>query len=109
MNKFHNENRNLTMGGSLSCVAKLETDKYLILNCKHCGESTQYTPMYGKFGYSINCNQCGRNTSMKLPCPQCESKSTKVTKRKETCTLNCMGCEFESRFIKEYKLTLTPI
>jgi translation initiation factor 2 beta subunit (eIF-2beta)/eIF-5 len=36
---------------------------------------------------------------MKLPCPQCMSKNTKVTKRKETYTLNCADCGFEKQII----------
>jgi hypothetical protein len=80
-------------------VVALAPDQHPILSCKYCGESTQYTPMYGKFGYYINCNQCSKNTSMKLPCPQCMSKNTKVTKRKETYTLNCVDCGFEKQII----------
>jgi Zn finger protein HypA/HybF involved in hydrogenase expression len=80
-------------------VVALTPDQHPILSCKHCGESAQYTPMYGKFGYYINCNQCSKNTSMKLPCPQCQSKNTKVTKRKETYTLNCVDCGFEKQII----------
>ncbi|RTR40559.1 nuclease [Shewanella canadensis] len=66
------------------------TQSYLC--CKHCGESTNYAPMYGKFGYYIKCNQCTKNTPMKQACPQCQSKNTKVQKRKETYTLNCQDC-----------------
>ncbi|MGI2145985.1 nuclease-related domain-containing protein [Shewanella frigidimarina] len=80
-------------------VVALAPDQQPIISCKHCGESTQYTPMYGKFGYYINCNQCSKNTPMKQPCPQCMSKNTKVTKRKETYTLNCVDCGFEKRII----------
>ena len=69
------------------------------LSCKHCGESTNYTPMYGKFGYYINCNQCTKNTSMKQACPMCQSKNTKVTKRKETYTLHCQECSLENQLI----------
>jgi Zn finger protein HypA/HybF involved in hydrogenase expression len=83
----------------LAPVATLAPEQHPTLSCKHCGESTQYTPMYGKFGYYINCNQCSKNTSMKLPCPQCKSKNTKVTKRKETYTLNCVDCGFEKQII----------
>jgi hypothetical protein len=82
-----------------AAVVALAPGQQPIISCKHCGESTQYTPMYGKFGYYINCNQCSKNTSMKLPCPLCMSKNTKVTKRKETYTLNCVDCEFENRLI----------
>lgn len=80
-------------------VVALAPEQHPTLSCKHCGESTQYTPMYGKFGYYINCNQCSKNTSMKLTCPQCMSKNTKVTKRKETYTLNCVDCGFEKQII----------
>ena len=80
-------------------VATLAPEQHPILSCKHCGESTQYTPMYGKFGYYINCNQCSKNTAMKQACPHCMSRNTKVTKRKETYTLNCVDCGFEKRII----------
>ncbi|WP_299790615.1 nuclease-related domain-containing protein [uncultured Shewanella sp.] len=62
------------------------------LHCKHCGESNNYTPMYGKFGYYIKCNTCTKNTPMKQACPQCQSKNTKVQKRRETYTLKCQEC-----------------
>lgn len=84
---------------TLTPVATLASEQHPILSCKHCGESTQYTPMYGKFGYYINCNQCSKNTPMKQACPQCMNKNTKVTKRKETYTLNCVDCGFEKRII----------
>ncbi|WP_392342783.1 nuclease-related domain-containing protein [uncultured Shewanella sp.] len=80
-------------------VVALAPEQHPILSCKYCGESTQYTPMFGKFGYYINCNQCSKNTAMKQPCPQCQSKNTKVTKRKETYTLNCQECGCEQRVI----------
>ncbi|RPA35255.1 nuclease-related domain-containing protein [Shewanella frigidimarina] len=83
----------------LAPVATLAPEQHPILSCKHCGESAQYTPMYGKFGYYINCNQCSKNTPMKQACPQCMSKNTKVTKRKETYTLNCADCGFEKQII----------
>ena len=69
------------------------------LRCKHCGEPTNYTPMPGKFGYYIKCNQCTKNTPMKQACPQCKSKNTKVQKRKETYTLNCQECGSEQRVL----------
>ncbi|MCG9732270.1 NERD domain-containing protein [Shewanella sp. Isolate13] len=77
-------------------VAHTETEKtqaiQIALRCKHCGESTNYTPMYGKFGYYIHCKQCTKNTPMKQTCPQCSSKNTRVKKSKETYTLNCQEC-----------------
>ncbi|QFU24577.1 NERD domain-containing protein [Shewanella eurypsychrophilus] len=62
------------------------------ISCKHCGESNNTTPMYGKFGYFVKCNICTKNTPMKQACVKCGSKSTKVQKRKETYTLNCQDC-----------------
>jgi hypothetical protein len=69
------------------------------LSCKHCGESTHYSPMYGKYGYYITCKQCSKNTPMKQACPQCHSPKTKVSKRKETYTLNCQDCSCENQLI----------
>ncbi|MDO6777437.1 NERD domain-containing protein [Shewanella sp. 3_MG-2023] len=69
------------------------------LSCKHCGESSNITPMYGKYGYYINCNQCTKNTPMKQACPQCHSKNTKVTKRRETYTLHCQDCGLNQQIV----------
>ena len=69
------------------------------LSCKHCGESTNYIPMYGKFGYYIKCNQCTKNTPMKQACPMCHSKNTKVQKRKETYSLNCQDCSYSQQIV----------
>lgn len=84
-------------------VAHTETEKsqtiQIVLRCKHCGESTNYTPMYGKFGYYINCQKCTKNTPMKQACPQCSSKNTRVKKSKETYTLNCQECGCGQRVI----------
>ncbi|WMB72440.1 NERD domain-containing protein [Shewanella oncorhynchi] len=70
-----------------------------ILSCKHCGESTNYTPMYGKFGYYIKCNQCTKNTPMKQTCPQCQSKNIKIQKRSLNYTLTCQDCSHSSQVI----------
>uniref|UniRef100_UPI0039AEF79C nuclease-related domain-containing protein n=1 Tax=Shewanella baltica TaxID=62322 RepID=UPI0039AEF79C len=78
-------------------IAQLTTNS--MLRCKHCGESTNYTPMYGKFGYYIKCNQCTKNTPMKQTCPQCKSTQTKITKAKETYTLHCNDCDNYYRVI----------
>lgn len=69
------------------------------LSCKHCGESTNYTPMYGKFGYYIKCNQCTKNTPMKQACPQCQSKNIKIQKRSQSYTLTCQDCSHSSQVI----------
>lgn len=66
--------------------------KTSLLACKKCGEQSNYSPMYGRYGYFIKCNKCETNTAMKMPCPACSSTETKVTKRKETYTLHCQQC-----------------
>ena len=78
-------------------IAQLTTNS--MLRCKHCGESTNYTPMYGKFGYYIKCNQCTKNTPMKQACPQCQSKNIKIQKRNQSYTLNCQDCSHSSQVI----------
>ncbi|GIU12521.1 nuclease-related domain-containing protein [Shewanella sp. MBTL60-007] len=84
-------------------VAHTETEKtqtiQIVLRCKHCGESTNYTPMYGKFGYYIHCQKCTKNTPMKQACPQCCSKNTRVQKRQENYTLNCQDCGCGQRVV----------
>jgi len=64
-----------------------------VLQCKSCGEKSDYTAQYGRYGYFIKCNKCETNTAMKMPCVSCASKNTKVTKKKEAYTLNCSDCE----------------
>ncbi|QYJ78411.1 nuclease-related domain-containing protein [Shewanella acanthi] len=70
-----------------------------ILSCKYCGESTNYTPMYGKFGYYIKCNVCTKNTPMKQACPQCQSKNIKIQKRNQHYTLTCQDCSHSALII----------
>jgi hypothetical protein len=70
---------------------KMSPEKSL-LQCKKCGNSEGLIPNYGRYGYYINCEKCDTNTSMKMPCPQCHSKKTKVSKRKESYTLCCDDC-----------------
>lgn len=54
-----------------------------VLQCKSCGEKSDYSAQYGRFGYFIKCNKCEMNTTMKMHCASCGSKNTKVTKRKK--------------------------
>ena len=63
-----------------------------ILKCKKCNESSNYTAQHGRYGYFINCNECKTNTSMKIECINCHSKNTKITKKKDIYTLNCLDC-----------------
>ncbi|MBW3526100.1 NERD domain-containing protein [Shewanella sp. NKUCC05_KAH] len=76
-----------------------QSTTHSILSCKHCGESTNYTPMYGKFGYYIKCNQCTKNTPMKQTCPMCQSKNIKIRKRSQSYALTCQDCSHSSQVI----------
>ena len=64
-----------------------------ILQCKSCGEKSDYSAQHGRYGYFIKCNKCGTNTAMKMPCVSCNSKNTKVNKKKEIYTLVCGDCD----------------
>ena len=70
-----------------------------ILKCKKCNESSNYTAQHGRYGYFINCNECKTNTSMKIECINCHSKNTKITKKKDIYTLNCLDCSNQFRLI----------
>jgi len=70
-----------------------------ILQCKSCGEKSDYSAQHGRYGYFIKCNKCETNTAMKMPCVSCGNKDTKVSKSKETYSLNCLGCDGNYRLI----------
>tara|TARA_R110001583_G_scaffold78817_1_gene213433 strand:- start:2617 stop:3549 length:933 start_codon:yes stop_codon:yes gene_type:complete len=72
---------------------KIKTSTGVVLQCKSCGEKSNYSTQHGRYGYFIKCNKCETNTAMKIPCGSCGSKNTKVSKKKETYTLNCGDCE----------------
>lgn len=63
-----------------------------ILKCKKCNEESNYTIKNGRYGYFINCNECNTNTAMKMPCADCKSKNTKVSKKKKLFSLFCNEC-----------------
>ncbi|PHR84516.1 MAG: nuclease [Colwellia sp.] len=73
-------------------LEKVKTNN-TVLKCKKCNEASNYTAQNGRYGYFINCNECNTNTPMKMPCNQCHSKNTKVSKKKEKYTLNCSDCD----------------
>lgn len=66
--------------------------KTWVLACRGCSETEGLTGKYGRHGYYVTCSACSKNTSMKSPCPQCEGKSTRVSKRKSLYTLSCSDC-----------------
>lgn len=65
------------------------------LTCKNCNENKLLTPLSGRYGYFVKCQVCEANTPLKMPCGNCNSKKTKVSKRKEVYTLKCVECEQE--------------
>lgn len=72
---------------------KVKPNVGTILQCKSCGEESDYSAQHGRYGYFIKCNKCEANTAMKMPCVNCNSKNTKVSKKKDTYTLICGDCE----------------
>jgi hypothetical protein len=69
------------------------------LVCKNCKEATLLTPMHGRYGYFVKCKVCEINTPLKKPCKSCNSKQTKVNKRKDTYILKCSDCEGEEQLL----------
>ncbi|WP_434339582.1 nuclease-related domain-containing protein [Motilimonas cestriensis] len=63
------------------------------VKCKKCGATSQLTAAYGKYGYYVICGVCETNTAMKMPCPACNSKNTKVAKKRDDYSVNCSDCE----------------
>jgi transcription elongation factor Elf1 len=78
---------------------KTEATTGSILQCKSCGEKSDYSAQHGRYGYFIKCNKCETNTSMKIPCVSCGSKNTKVSKKKKIYTLSCSDCEQKTLLI----------
>ena len=78
---------------------KFEASANNILKCKSCGEQSDYSAQYGRYGYFIKCNKCETNTAMKMPCVSCGSKDTKISKKEETYSLNCLNCNLNQRII----------
>ena len=72
--------------------------KTINLCCSKCQATKQLVPSHGKYGYYLKCQQCSGNTAMKQPCPHCNSKQTKVSKRKDDYNLNCSDCEQSTKY-----------
>ncbi|EIF42794.1 NERD domain-containing protein [gamma proteobacterium BDW918] len=65
------------------------------VRCKKCSATAGLTGAYGKYGYYVTCGGCGTNTSLKGPCPKCQSAKTKVAKSGSAYTRTCQDCNFE--------------
>lgn len=76
-------------------VESVVEKKTRTLVCKNCNENKLLTPLSGRYGYFVKCGVCEVNTPLKMPCRICNSKKTKVSKRKELYTLKCLDCEQE--------------
>lgn len=74
-------------------------DVKAILVCKNCGMAKDCIPKSGKYGYYIHCNECNKNTPMRMPCIQCKSKNTKVFKRENNYNLQCIECGYQNKLI----------
>ncbi|WP_411744380.1 nuclease-related domain-containing protein [Reinekea sp.] len=72
----------------------------LTFSCKKCGEQHNLTGKWGKFGYYAQCNSCETNTSLKIPCPNCQSDNVKNRKEKNKFYLICLACN-EERLVHE--------
>ena len=59
--------------------------------CKSCQSTDDLIACSGRYGYFLQC-KCGTNTSMKKPCPNCESKNTKVKKNGDDYSMICHSC-----------------
>ena len=66
--------------------------KNIVMMCAKCSTTNQLEAKPGKFGYYVKCNSCDSNTPLKRPCPKCQSKKTKVSKKKDSYTLICQDC-----------------
>jgi len=83
----------------VAAVAASGSVETLQLTCKKCGLGPKLTASYGKYGYYTVCDNCSGNTSMKQSCPSCKSKKTKVSKKRESYTLNCQECEVSTALV----------
>lgn len=59
------------------------------LCCKKCGSERELTALYGQYGYYVKCGICGTNTAMKIACPACGSRKTRVRKEGNKYWLQC--------------------
>lgn len=74
-------------------IEKPANAKVISISCSKCNEANQLAAKAGKFGYYFKCGACTANTSMKVSCPSCQNKKTKVSKKKETYKLICEACD----------------
>tara|TARA_B100000424_G_scaffold217700_1_gene175899 strand:+ start:7518 stop:8564 length:1047 start_codon:yes stop_codon:yes gene_type:complete len=75
------------------------SDSALLICCKYCKAEEGLNPKSGKYGYYVTCGECAKNTPMKAQCPSCQSKDTKVSKKKDSFTMVCNSCHSISSII----------
>jgi hypothetical protein len=83
---------------SLSHEMQTNTNR---LACKKCHNTESLQAAWGKYGYYVKCPVCEANTAMKTGCPSCNSKNTKVIKKKAYYHLICQECSDRSEIFIE--------
>jgi hypothetical protein len=77
------------------------TSTLVMLSCKKCNNTVNLQAAWGKYGYYVKCPICETNTAMKSACPSCNSKNTKVSKKKAYYHLICQECSNRSEIFVE--------
>ncbi|MGB5445389.1 MAG: NERD domain-containing protein [Psychromonas sp.] len=93
-----NQNDAITTFPSISPETQPITQK---LACKKCNNTEQLQGAWGKFGYYVKCPSCNTNTAMKTNCPICNSKNTKINKKKAHYYLTCQDCNAQNEVFVE--------
>ena len=75
-------------------------DHLVAVTCKHCGAADGLTAHSGRYGYFVQCGNCGGNTPLKRACQACHSPDTKVSKSKSVYALACQACGVSSEIFK---------
>ena len=70
--------------------------KQVRAQCKYCGEVDDLSAHSGRYGYFVQCGQCGKNTPLKRNCPGCGSQATKVRKSGPRFYLACSDCNYNT-------------
>lgn len=66
--------------------------------CKHCGETHWLQGASGLYGYYVKCGACNKNTPLKRPCSNCQSRNTKVKRRERIFRVHCADCQHVAQY-----------
>lgn len=84
---------------TLAETVKTASSSAITAQCKYCGACSALYAQSGRYGYYVQCNQCGGNTPLKQPCPVCKSQHTKVSKFRSAYKLVCQTCSAAQRIV----------